>query len=440
MQEHNFTIPTLGPAKIPSPLMLSRAEGDNMANYASDDERIIYDLNVKPGEESSLHQRGLMEKAGPRELIYFDPSKVSAGIVSCGGLCPGLNDVIRAIVMTLWYHYGIRRIFGFKFGFRGLLARYRLPALELTPDVVVDIHEHGGTILGSSRGGGELTPEIVDSIERMSLSALFVIGGDGSQKGALAIAEEIERRGLKTAVVGIPKTIDNDLCFVQRSFGFETAMGKAVEAVTGAHVEAHDAVNGIAIVKLMGRDSGFISAYTALATNDVNYVLVPEVPFDLEGERGLLADLQKRIERRNHALIVVAEGAGQELLPQAQTECDASGNKKLADIGTFLRDAIACHFKQAGVEINLKYIDPSYIIRSTPANPADSVYCTRLGAGAVHAAMAGKTRLIVSLLNDTFVHVPTGLAVARRNRIDPESALWRDVVEATGQPALMKNP
>jgi 6-phosphofructokinase 1 len=410
-----------------------------MANYASDDEKVIYNIELLPGIEVPFDQRGLLEKAGPRAKIYFDPSKVHAGIVTCGGLCPGLNDVIRSVVMTLWYHYGVRRISGFKFGFRGMLPQYRLPTLELEPDMIVDAHRQGGTILGSSRGGGEKTEEIVDTVERMNLSILFVIGGDGSQKGALAIANEVGKRGLKVAVVGIPKTIDNDLCFIQRSFGFETAVSKAVEAVTGAHVEAHDAVNGIALVKLMGRDSGFIAANTSLGTNDVNYVFVPEVPFDIDGERGLLKDLKKRLERRNHALIVVAEGAGQDLMPETEIKRDASGNKKLSDIGLFLQGRIKGYFKQEGVEINLKYIDPSYLIRSTPANPADSIYCTRLGANAVHAAMAGKTSLISSFLNDHFVHVPIGLVVAKRNKIDPESSLWRSVIEATGQPALMKN-
>ncbi len=439
MDTYDFSIQTLGTARIPSPIALSRSEGDFIANYVNDDEYVLYDLNVKGKRKIPDTERGLMERSGPRDCIYFDPSKVHAGIVTCGGLCPGLNDVIRSIVMTLWYDYGVRRISGYKFGFRGLLPQYRLSSLELTPDVVAEAPRTGGTMLGSSRGGGERSPEIVDSIGRMNLSMLFVIGGDGSQKAALRIAEELGRRELKASVIGIPKTIDNDLSFIQKSFGFETAVAKAVEAVTGAHVEAHDAVNGIALVKLMGRDSGFITAYTALGTNDVNYVLVPEVPFDLEGKYGLLSELKKRLETRNHALIVVAEGAGQDLLPATQTELDASGNRKLGDIGLFLRDAIARYFRQEGIEINLKYIDPSYIIRSTPANPTDTIYCTRLGANAVHAAMTGRTSMIVSLLNDQFVHVPTRLAVSRRNRIDPESPLWRDVVESTGQPKLMKN-
>ena len=439
MDDCDFTIQTLGPAEIPSPISLSRIMGDHIANYSSDDERIIYDLDVLPGAEISIKDRGLIEKAGPRDKIYFDPSAVHAGIVTCGGLCPGLNEVIRSIVMSLWHDYGVRRISGFKFGFRGLLPQYRLHPVQLTPDAVEDVHHSGGTMLGSSRGGGERVPEIVDFLSRMNCSMLFVIGGDGSQKGALSITEEAKKRGFKISVVGIPKTIDNDLSFIQRSFGFETAVAKAVEAVTGAHVEAHDAINGIAIVKLMGRDSGFIAAYTALGTNDVNYVLVPEVPFDLDGKNGLLQELKKRLERRNHALIVVAEGAGQDLLPETQTGRDASGNRKLGDIGLFLRDSIADYFRHEGIEINVKYIDPGYIIRSTPANPGDSIYCSRLGANAVHAAMAGKTGMILSLVNDHFVHVPMRLSVSRRNRIDPESALWRDVIDATGQPPLMKN-
>jgi 6-phosphofructokinase 1 len=391
-----------------------------------------------PGETVTYQRENLIEKAGPRELIYFDPSKVHAAIVTCGGLCPGLNDVIRAVVMTLWYHYGVRKISGIRFGFRGLIPEYKYSAMELNPDVVSYIHRIGGSILGSSRGGGNRVSEIVDSIERMNLSMLFTIGGDGTQKGALNIADEIIRRGLKTVVVGIPKTIDNDLSFIQKSFGFETAVSKAVEAVSGAHVEAHDAVNGIGIVKVMGRESGFIAVHTALGTNDVNYVLIPEIPFALEGESGLLVELKKRLARRNHALIVVAEGAGQELFSESELGVDASGNKKLGDIGLFLREKISAFFKQEGIEINLKYIDPSYIIRSTPAIPSDSIYCNRLGNNAVHAAMAGKTKMLVSLINNTFVHIPMALAVQKRNRVDPESALWRDVVQATGQPALFQ--
>ncbi len=438
MSSYDFTVPNLGKTGVHSPISLSKRNDDLMANYVSDNEFILHNVSAVPGKQVTYTRKSLLEKAGPREKIYFDPSKVRVGIVTCGGLCPGLNDVIRAIVMTLWYQYGVRSIAGIRYGYQGLLPENGYDTIELNPDVVGEIHRMGGTILGSARGGGNQVGELVDSIERMNLSLFFTIGGDGTQRGANSIAEEIIKRKLKIAVVGIPKTIDNDLSFIQKSFGFETAVGKAVEAVAGAHVEAHDAINGIGIVKVMGRESGFIAVHTALGNNDVNYVLIPEVPFDLDGERGLLRHLLERIRQRGHAVIVVAEGAGQEHLA-ASLQKDASGNKKLSDIGIFLKEHIREFFKGENVAINLKYIDPSYIIRSTPANPNDSIYCTRLGTNAAHAAMAGKTKVLISLINNTFVHVPMDLAVSKRNRIDPESPLWRDVIQATGQPALLKN-
>ncbi|MBD3393304.1 MAG: ATP-dependent 6-phosphofructokinase [Chitinivibrionales bacterium] len=439
MPSYDFTIANLGRRGIASPIKLSKVMDDFVANYVNDDERVIYDIELSGQPVARTYEsRDLLEKAGPREQIYFDPAKARAAIVTCGGLCPGLNDVIRSIVMCLWYKYGVRNISGIRFGYRGLVPEYGIPTMELNPGAVEQIHRDGGTILGSSRGAGNRTREIVDSLERMNLSMLFAIGGDGTQKGALAIADEAEQRGYKLAVIGIPKTIDNDLSFVQKSFGLETAVSVAVDAVSAAHTEAHDAINGIGIVQVMGRESGFIAAHTTLANSDVNFVLVPEVPFDLEGENGLLSHLEHRLARRNHAVILVAEGAGQDLMASSGMT-DLSGNKKLADVGLFLKEKVAAHFREKGTEINLKYIDPSYIIRSAPANPNDSLYCLRLGTNAAHAAMAGKTKMLIGRINYHFVHVPIELAVSRRNRVNPESSLWRDVMDATGQPPLMKN-
>jgi 6-phosphofructokinase 1 len=438
MNKYNFSIEHLGPTNVPSPLDLSRTSGDHMANYVSDNEFIIYETEVSPEETIRYSRAQLMEKAGPREMLFFAPEKVHAAIVTCGGLCPGLNSVIRAIVMTLWYQYGTKQITGIRYGYRGFMDENTSASMSLTPDLVEDIHRRGGTILGSSRGNGENTTQIVDSLVKNGISILFTIGGDGTQKGALAIHEEIKRRGKQISVIGIPKTIDNDLSFVQRSFGFETAVAKAVEVVAGAHVEAHDAINGISIVKLMGRESGFIAAHTALAVNDVNYALIPEVPFDLEGPHGFLTHLKGRIERRKHALIIVAEGVGQDLIAK-DTGVDASGNKKLADIGAFLKEKVSAYFKSINVPVTLRYIDPGYIIRSVPAEPSDAIYCARLGANAVHAALSGRTGMIISLVNNQFVHVPISLAVSKRNKVNPESPLWRDVIEATGQPSLMVN-
>jgi 6-phosphofructokinase 1 len=439
MEKLDFTIETLGQCKITSPVPLSQLKQDNQADFVSDDWYVLYNIEgggVLLSEPDSKEQ--VLELAGPRQNIFFDPANTHAAIVTCGGLCPGLNDVIRAIVMCLWYRYGVRRISGIRYGYRGFLPEFALPVMELDPDVVSEIHSRGGTILGSSRGYGRRFADIVDSLERMGVNILFGIGGDGTQKGMLSIAGEVKKRGLKIAVVGVPKTIDNDLSFIQKSFGFETAVSKAVDAVSSAHVEAFCAVNGIGIVKVMGRQSGFIAAHTALAINDVNFVLVPEVSFDLDGPNGLLTHLEHRILHRRHAVILIAEGAGQDLIPDTGL-IDASGNKVYGDIGVFLKTKIAEHFKNRNIEVTIRYIDPSYIIRATPANSNDSIYCQRLGSNAVHAAMAGKTSMLISLIHNHFVHLPIRMAVSRKNTIDPEDPLWRDVIDATGQPLLMKN-
>jgi len=438
IQALDFTIPTLGPGKRPSPINLSSHRGDKIANFVRDDDCIIFDIRAKPGVTIEYTRKQLIERAGPRESIFFNPDKVHAAIVTCGGLCPGLNDVIRSLVHALWYQYGVRKISGIKYGYRGFLPEFNHPFVQLKPETVMNIQRLGGTVLGSSRGNGERTSEIVDRIEMEGINQLYTIGGDGTQRGTLRIAEEVERRGLNVAVVGVPKTIDNDLSFIEKSFGFETAVSEAVNAVADAHIEAENAVNGIGLVKLMGREAGFITASTAISSGDANFVLVPEVRFDLDGENGFLAHLEKRLIKRGHALIIVAEGAGQEHF-SAGGGVDASGNKKFGDIGIFLKDCITKYFKEKKFEINLKYIDPSYTIRARVSNPIDSIYCARLGTNAVHAAMSGRTKMLVSNVNDTFVHIPTELAVAKRNCIDPESDLWRDVIEATGMPHLMIN-
>lgn len=439
-EQFDFTIENLGPCKIDSPIHLSSRLNDFVANYTDEDDRIIYNISQKMNSDEkgvSLDKCQLMEKAGPRAKIYFDPKKVCAGIVTCGGLCPGLNDVIRSLVMTLWYQYGVRNILGIPFGYCGFLPQYGYEPIRLDPSKVSYIHQHGGTMLGSSRGGAD-TAGIMDAIEQMNINILFTIGGDGTQHGAQLIYEEAKRRGRKLAVIGIPKTIDNDLSFIQRSFGFQTAVSQAVQVVDAAHTEAMSAINGVGLVKVMGRESGFIAAYTALSSNDVNYVLIPEVPFELDGPNGLWENLKKRLNNRHHAVILVAEGAGQNLL-EASGAVDASGNKILNDIGVFLKDQIKALAKRDGVILNLKYIDPSYIIRGSAANPDDSVYCSRLGAHAVHAAMCGKTGVLMSMVHDTYVHVPIKLSIGRRNVIDPDSDLWRDVIIQTGQPNLMVN-
>ena len=438
--KYDFTIASLGKPKIISPIKMSTVNDDGLADYVSETKRVLYGIDTclnEAGEQVPLYH-DTVEVAGPRETIYFNPPHVHAAIVTCGGICPGLNNVIRAIVRCFWYRYGVRRISGIQFGYRGLLENTPYPVIQLNPDVVDDIQEKGGTILGSSRGEGDRVKEIVDSLERMNINILITIGGDGTLRGAWEIGEEIKKRGLKISVIGVPKTIDNDLSFIQVSFGFDTAVTQAVPSVIGAHTEAKASINGIGMVKVMGRKSGFIAASTALAMSDVNFCLIPENPFDLDGPKGLLANLKKRILERKHAVILVAEGAGQDIVPPTG-EKDASGNVRFADIGIFLKNKIKEYFEQEGIEMSLKYIDPSYIIRSAQANPNDSIYCSRLGTNAVHAAMAGKTQALISLLNNKFVHIPIKVAVSERNRVNVEGSLWRDVLENTRQPASMKN-
>ncbi len=437
--KYDFTIDNLGECKVKSPIDLSQHHGNFRATFVRDDayvRRIVNSYDESPDAlEAKSNQ---LEKAGPREYIYFNPEHVTAGICTCGGLCPGLNDVIRAVVRTLWNRYGVRRIKGIRYGYQGFFAENGYEPIDLNPDNVDEIHKIGGTYLGTSRGGGDRTAEIVDSIERMGINMMFIIGGDGTQRGSLDIANEVQRRGLNIAVVGIPKTVDNDLQFIDRSFGFETAVQQGTKAVNSVHMEAHSQIGGIGLVKLMGRESGFIAACTAIASHETNFCLIPEVPFELDGPNGLLTHLEDRLKRRGHAVIVVAEGAGQDLL-EATGQTDASGNKKLADIGTFLRDKINEYFKAKKEEINLKYIDPSYEVRAAVTNANDSLYCERLGNYAVHAAMAGKTKIVIGLVHDKYVHLPISMATLSRNTVDPESSLWRDVLDATLQPVYMVN-
>jgi 6-phosphofructokinase 1 len=426
-QELDFTIERLGDCRFPSPMDKARFTGDN--------ERIVYHSRLD--EIRPYIARGTeppsLELAGPRERIFFDPAAIACGIVTCGGLCPGINDVIRALVLSLFHHYGVTRVYGFPFGYEGLVKRHGHTPVDLTPESVENIGDLGGTILGSSRGPQE-PAEMVDRLEELGVGILFAIGGDGTLKGAGAIAGESMRRGRPISVIGIPKTIDNDISFVQMTFGFETAVAEARRAIYAAHAEAEGARNGIGLVKLMGRDSGFIAAHSALIDSMVNLCLVPEVPFTLAG---FLESLNKRLDARGHAVIAVAEGAGQDLLP-ATKERDPSGNTRLGDIGTFLRDAIREYFASRGREISLKYIDPSYIIRSQPANPHDSALCLLLGHNAVHAGMSGRTNMMVGLWNHQIIHVPIQLATSRRKKIDPKGWLWSSVLASTGQPPEMR--
>lgn len=422
----DFTVSRLGECNIPSPV--------TDVPFVRDDGRVLYHAHMERIRE--FLDKGIepprMEIAGPREKIYFDPSDLRCGIVTCGGICPGINDVIRSIVLCLRYHYGVDKVYGFRFGYEGLAPKFGHEPAVLTPESVKGIHQVGGSILASSRGSQDIG-EMVDTLQRMNIGILFTIGGDGTLRGSQSIAEEVRRRGAKISVIGIPKTIDNDISYVEETFGFETAVTETRTSLYSAHVEATGARNGVGLVKLMGRHSGFIAAYATLANSEVNFCLIPEVPFSFDG---FMRSLEERLAIKGHALVVIAEGAGQDLVEE--THCrDASGNIRLADIGIFLRDRIRRHFEKKDVEMNLKYIDPSYTIRSTPANARDSAFCLLLGQNAVHAGMTGRTGMIVGVWRGEFTHVPIPTAVSRRKQVNLTGWLWAAVLSATGQPGKM---
>jgi len=422
-----LTVERLGACTIDSPI--------RNRDFIDDDEHILVTEDVR-GLQEATERLGItpsFERAGPHHKIYHDPAWSRVGIVTAGGLCPGLNHVIKGLVEILVCDYGIKTIYGIRYGYAGLIPRFGYNPVMLDTDTVDTIHEQGGTMLGSSRGQQD-TAEIVDTLARMNINLLFCIGGDGSLRCAHDVAEECKRRKLAISVVGIPKTIDNDLHFVGRSFGFETAVCETTPIIQAAHTEAKGTFNGIGLVKLMGRDSGFIAAYAAMANPVVNFCLIPELDFEIDGHHGLLAGLDRRFDSgKDHAVIVVAEGAGQRLIKEEPERKDASGNVLKKDIGEFLRQRITDHFKAKKRESSVKYFDPSYSIRSVPAKGTDAIRCYMLARNAVHAAMAGRTDCVVGNQDDWYTLVPIRLATIERQKVNLNSDLWRAVLEATGQ-------
>jgi 6-phosphofructokinase 1 len=430
LTQDDLHVATLGLNEKPSPLNLSLAHGDGLGDFVPGAPRIRYQVDTSP---DAPHQHLLFEGAAPRERIYFDPFYTTAAIVTCGGLCPGLNNVIRSIYLELSKNYGVRNVLGIRNGFLGLNPASGLAPIPLTDAYVSEIHKLGGTALGSSRGPQDPAAN-VNFLHRQGINILFCVGGDGTQRGAHEICQDITRRGLKIAVVGIPKTIDNDIMYVFRTFGFATALETAQQALCCAHVEAKGAINGVGLVKLMGRDAGLIAAGATLASQEVNFCLVPEIAFPLDGPNGFLPALKEQVLKSQHAVIAVAEGAGQHLFAEQNGACDASGNRQFQDIGIFLRDKITEYFRKENVPISLKYIDPSYLIRSVPANTADRLLSDQMARYAVHSAMAGNTDVLIGMWNNVFVHVPICTAIRHKKRMELTGELWTNVLLSTGQP------
>lgn len=425
LSQSDLEIKTLGPCDHESPLV---RKGRTFANE-SVRVRVRRHIDDAHPETANL----CFEEAGPRRKIFFSPAETTAAFVTCGGLSPGLNNVLRSGFLELTHNYGVKRVLGIRNGYAGLNPDSGLEPIFMTERFVDNIQYLGGTVLGSSRGMHE-PAVLVDFMEAREIDMLFCIGGDGTQRGAHAIQLEIEKRGLPKSIVGVPKTIDNDVPYVDISFGYVTALEVASEVLRGAHVEAVGAPHGVGLVKLMGRAAGFIAAGAAIASQESDFVLVPEVPFPLEGEGGFLEVLERHLLTHGHALVVVAEGAGQHLFESAGGERDASGNVRFQDVGGFLREKIKAHFSERRLEMNLKYIDPSYVIRSVPANAWDRILTDRLARGAVHAAMAGKTDAMMGYWNQEIVHVPIAASTSQDKHISLESDFWNAVLATTGQP------
>ena len=427
--QFNFQIQQIGEGQYVNP---SRNE-----IFVDDTERIAFSSQVKnlKNQFKICEELPAFEKAGARKKIFHNPSSTTAAIITCGGLCPGLNNVIKGLVNVLEQDYCIKKILGIRYGYKGLTKTSSHQPIQLNSTSVDQIHKQGGTILGSSRGNQD-PEEMVDELIDKGISLLFCIGGDGTLKGAQAIAETANRRQAKISIIGIPKTIDNDLGFVEKTFGFETSVQIASEIITSAHHEAEGAENGIGIVKLMGRDSGFITATASLANSVVDFCLIPETRFRLDGAEGLCDAVQTKLIQNNHAVITVAEGAGQELFESRERKEDASGNILKEDIGELLKEELTEYFRHRNIAINIKYLDPSYHIRSIAANASDAVFCYLLAEYAVHAGMSGKTNLVIGYWNNFFTHVPIHLATKERRMVELDSALWRGVVSATQQGQL----
>ncbi|MDC0934924.1 ATP-dependent 6-phosphofructokinase [Pirellulales bacterium] len=428
LEQSQLLVPTLGPRVHRSPLPMSTVDGDGVATFVPDETRLAHEPRYRAGE--AVEPLGF-EGAGAREQIFFDPVNVRAAIVTCGGLCPGLNNVIRTLVFELIYNYGIREVLGIRFGYQGLNPKQGRPPIRLSCESVGDIHHQGGTILGTSRGPQD-PATTVDFLESQQINILFCIGGDGTQKGAHAIAAEVKRRNRDIAIVGIPKTIDNDIRFCFRTFGFFTAVAEAEKVIDRAHVESRSVLGGVGLVKLMGRDAGFIAAAATLASGEANFCIIPEAPIDLDGPSGFLARLKKRLKAREHAVVVIAEGAGQQWFDDA-SDADASGNRKLRDCGVLLKQKIEEYLHAESTSVSVKYFDPSYYIRSLPATAVDSLLCERFARAAVHAAIAGKTDMFIGIWHNHLIHVPMKVSTGMKKRLSTESDLWNSVLALTGQ-------
>lgn len=447
LSQNNINLDAMSMKHAPSHSMPIEAINQSINDDSLAPEKVTYNQMIHEDEvvlldivrrKTIAHKAKAFVRAGPRPMICWAHSEVCAAIVTCGGICPGLNDVIAELFHSLYYSYGVDRIYGIHSGFRGFHDPAYWPWSNLTPEKVRGIYEKGGSVLGSSRGGFDVD-KILAACKAKGVNQIYVIGGDGTHRAANILYLETRKRGLKMTVAGIPKTIDNDIGVIDRSFGFNTAVNEARKAIQSAVIEAQCAPFGLGIVQLMGRHAGYISAHATLASRQVDICLIPEVPFPLHGELGVLQLVESLLDRQGHGVIVVAEGAGADLFKES-TDRDESGNLRLPEIGKFLQHEIDKHFKKVGKTVSIKYHDPSYMIRSVPADAGDSVYCMTLAQNAVHGAMAGFTGFTSGLVNNRTVLLPIpSITATSPSYLNPEGRTWERVVSLTHQPMWEKS-
>lgn len=400
-------------------------------NFLNPDELVMGHIILNDSKAGSRRQEianGCV-RANACEKIWWDPADVRAAIVTCGGLCPGLNSIIREVTMCLWHQYGVRHITGIQFGYNGLSNPELYAPKHLGPKAVREIHMKGGSVLKAGRGGLE-AERICDNLEKMGVNMLFVVGGDGTQAAGNLLYEEARRRNLQLSIVGVPKSIDNDILFFDKTFGFDTAVSAACNVIRNGWVEATSCEKGVGIVKLMGRDAGFVCMDAALSSTIVDLCLIPEVSVKMED---IMDHIDETLQRKNFMVIAVAEGAGQEHV--ATGKVDATGHTIYGDIGTHLRDSVNKHLKPSGGRCF--YIDPSYIIRSVPIDPNDHVYCSRLARDAVHSAMRGYTGVVVGPIHNVICMIPMQLIASGKRHVPTKSSNWQACVQVCNMPKAL---
>ena len=425
----DLAIARLGERTIDTPLRDLLGGREESVHYVTETDRVLLDDTLGVAKRRSAGtpaELPAFNPGGPREKLYFEPSTVTAAIVTCGGLCPGLNNVVRALVLQLANAYGVKSILGFRNGYSGLTDTSA--PLALTPELVRDIHNRGGTILGTSRGGQE-PAAMVDTLARHRVDMLFVIGGDGSLRGAQKIAAKpppatAARRGghpedhRQRHSVDRPELRLPDRVRPRRRVDPRRAHRGRVHRRRRGTGQADGPAQRLHRLLCDTRQPR-----SRLRPDPRSLLPARQLPA-LPAQARRSAGARSRGRRRGRRAGAVPRSA----------ETDASGNARLGDIGALLRERVTAHFAQHGTPLSLRYVDPGYAIRSVPANAFDAVYCARLAQAAVHAGMAGFTSMVVARWHGRFIHLPIALATATRNQVDPHGDLWMSVLEATGQP------